>query len=133
MRELIPRVKHLWETNRETLYEVAEKITQSIAHISKVEPGSFPDAGVIDLAFVKLIESYDSIYGGFGTQPKFPTPQNLLFLIRYYFRKKNQKAFVMVVNTLEKMRIGGIYDQIGHGFHRYSTDREWAVHTLRRC
>ena len=66
-------------------------------------------------------------FGGFGTAPKFPTPHNLTFLLRYYKRYNDKSALEMVEKTLTQMRLGGIYDQIGFGFHRYSTDQQWLV------
>ncbi|KKK52669.1 hypothetical protein LCGC14_3102580, partial [marine sediment metagenome] len=74
-----------------------------------------------------LSRQYDKINGGFGSRPKFPTPQNLVFLLRYWKRTGDNKALQMVENTLQSMRRGGIYDHIGYGFHRYSTDSSWLV------
>ena len=79
------------------------------------------------LAFTELKSHFDTKYGGFGSAPKFPTPHNLLFLLRYWKRTGNSDALEMVEKTLQKMRSGGIYDQIGFGFHRYSTDQFWLV------
>ncbi len=71
--------------------------------------------------------AFDKVYGGFGSAPKFPTPQNLLFLLDYFALKNEQTALQMVEETLVKMRLGGIFDHIGFGFHRYSTDIKWLV------
>jgi len=68
---------------------------------------------------------YDDKYGGFGNAPKFPMPHYLLFLLRYWDNFTSNKSINMVLKTLKEMRSGGIYDQIGYGFHRYSTDRKW--------
>ena len=65
--------------------------------------------------------------GGFGNRPKFPTPHNLIFLLRYWKRTGDKKALEMVETTLQAMRKGGIYDHVGFGFHRYSTDSTWLV------
>ena len=70
---------------------------------------------------------YDATDGGFGSAPKFPSPHNLLFLSRYSKLKSQPQAIRMVDHTLESMRRGGIFDQVGFGFHRYSTDAEWLV------
>ena len=64
---------------------------------------------------------------GSDDAPKFPSPHNLLFLLRYYNRTKEKNAWTMVEKTLRAMRLGGIFDQIGFGFHRYSTDAQWLV------
>ncbi len=66
-------------------------------------------------------------YGGFGNAPKFPSPHNLYFLLRYWKRTGEAQALKMVEETLQSMRRGGIYDHIGFGFHRYSTDAKWIV------
>ena len=78
-------------------------------------------------AFSNLKNRFDKECGGFGTAPKFPTPHNLTFLLRYYKRYNDKSALEMVEKTLTQMRFGGIYDHIGFGFHRYSTDQQWLV------
>ncbi|MBT7591751.1 MAG: thioredoxin domain-containing protein, partial [Candidatus Scalindua sp.] len=70
---------------------------------------------------------YSEQYGGFGDPPKFPSSQNLLFLLRYWQSTNDEKALRMVVKTLQSMQNGGIYDHVGFGFHRYSTDSHWLV------
>ena len=77
--------------------------------------------------YAALASIYDPQNGGFGTAPKFPTPHNLLFLLRYWHRTGDEHALQMVETTLQAMRMGGIYDHVGFGFHRYSTDAEWLV------
>ena len=78
-------------------------------------------------AYDQLDQRFDKQNGGFAEAPKFPTPHNLLFLLRYWKRSGKGNALAMVEKTLRSMRRGGIYDQIGYGFHRYSTDRKWLV------
>src|SRR3990170_2221406 len=73
----------------------------------------------------KRDERFDTVHGGFGRAPKFPTQHNLLFLLRYWKRAGNEEALEIVEKTLQAMRLGGIYDHVGFGFHRYSTDAEW--------
>ena len=82
---------------------------------------------ILDAAFNKMASQFDSVYGGFGSSPKFPQPANLDFLLRYSVRSKRREPLAMVERTLQKMALGGMYDQLGGGFHRYSTDREWLV------
>jgi len=82
---------------------------------------------VLHLAYEELAGRFDGQWGGFGTAPKFPTAHNLLFLLRYWKRTGNRKALLMVEKTLQAMRRGGIYDHVGFGFHRYSTDQRWLV------
>lgn len=81
----------------------------------------------LNKAFSALKQDFDSTNGGFGTAPKFPQPLILEFLLRYYHRTEDKEALAMVTLTLEKMAKGGIYDQIGGGFHRYATDSKWIV------
>jgi uncharacterized protein YyaL (SSP411 family) len=78
-------------------------------------------------AFQNLQMNFDEKWGGFGVAPKFPTPHRLTFLLRYWQRSGDPKALFMVDRTLQAMRRGGIYDQLGNGFHRYSTDQAWIV------
>ena len=80
---------------------------------------------VIHTTFNELRQFFDSEYGGFGTTPKFPTPHNLSFLLRYYKATGEQEALNIVEKTLDSMYKGGIFDHLGFGFSRYSVDREW--------
>ena len=131
--EIIPRIKELWENNREELLEHADKI---LDHLRQMEPGLAEaqasgqealDTTLLERGYAALSSIYDAENGGFGTAPKFPNPNNLLFLLRYWHRTGKEHAIEMVENTLLAMRRSGIYDHIGFGFHRYSTDREWLV------
>jgi hypothetical protein len=83
------------------------------------------DALIADQAMQGFARNYDSINGGFGDAPKFPQPMNLSFLLRYHWRTGNTHALDMVTHTLRKMARGGMYDQLGGGFHRYSVDERW--------
>ncbi|MCB0355345.1 MAG: thioredoxin domain-containing protein, partial [Bdellovibrionales bacterium] len=85
------------------------------------------DGLIADQAFRGMARDYDSINGGFGSAPKFPQPMTLSFLMRYHRRTGNQQALEMVTYTLRKMARGGMYDQLGGGFHRYSVDERWLV------
>ena len=78
-------------------------------------------------AFEELLLSFDRINGGFGNAPKFPLPHTLLFLLRYSRLKGEERAVRMTEKTLRSMAMGGIYDHLGSGFHRYSTDTQWLV------
>ena len=85
------------------------------------------DETILDKAYDELSKRFDETDGGFGNAPKFPSPHNLMFLLRYWKRKNEPKALEMVEKTLTEMRLGGIYDHIGFGFARYSTDQHWLV------
>jgi hypothetical protein len=125
--ELAQRIEKLWLTAREEINKTAESVIDSLQTITSVNPGDVPGEDVMHLAYEQLEKRYDPQYGGFGSAPKFPTPHNLSFLLRYWKRTKNKKALEMVEKTLTEMSIGGIYDHLGFGFHRYSTNREWLV------
>ena len=86
-----------------------------------------PRIELLDEAVSALAARYDTAHGGFGEAPKFPQPMILEFLLQTYTRTHDQKLLAMVENTLDRMARGGIYDQLGGGFHRYSTDHRWLV------
>jgi uncharacterized protein YyaL (SSP411 family) len=124
---IIPRIMDLWKNRRQELLDSSEEITLAVKASSKINTGNQSGEEIFQLAFEDFKIKYDPEYGGFGKAPKFPTPHNLTFLLRYWRRYKDDSALGMVENTLTKMRLGGIYDDIGYGFHRYSTDRQWLV------
>ncbi len=127
LMELVPRIKQMWQTDREKLLQSAEEISHYLQKAVVVEEGGRLDEGVLKAAYQSLAQTYDARYGGFGQQPKFPSPHNLLFLLRYWHRSHEPRALEMVTHTLEQMRLGGVYDHIGFGFHRYATDARWLV------
>jgi uncharacterized protein YyaL (SSP411 family) len=123
--EFIPRITDLWKTRRSEILETAQNIYQLMENEFPAPTGESIDKSVLHTAYVQLLNSFDEVHGGFSTAPKFPTSHHLTFLLRYYNRTQNEKALQMVEKTLVAMRLGGIYDQIGFGFHRYSTDAMW--------
>lgn len=127
MMDLVPRVSAAWGDRREELLTSADQAVARLRQASHSSPGEEMDEEVLETGFGQLAARFDSEHGGFGHSPKFPTPHNLLFLLRYWKRTGNGQALQMVQKTLESMRQGGIWDHVGFGFHRYSTDREWLV------
>ncbi|MBN1849287.1 MAG: thioredoxin domain-containing protein [Deltaproteobacteria bacterium] len=127
MMELIPRIRDVWENRRDEIKASTEKILEALYSLETSHPRTKLDQDVFHQAYHKLAERFDTMYGGFGSAPKFPTPHNLFFLLRYWKRTNDRKALQMVEKTLHKIRQGGIYDHIGFGFHRYATDKEWRV------
>ncbi|MFX0025080.1 MAG: thioredoxin domain-containing protein [Candidatus Hermodarchaeota archaeon] len=125
--DLIKRVKTLWINNKDELLESAEKITSSLQNLSQESPGNTFNKRILKKTYNQLLSQFDSEKGGFSERLKFPTPHNLLFLLRYWKRTKEQNAIEMVEKTLQEIRKGGIYDHIGFGIHRYSTDKNWLV------
>ena len=127
MMELIPRIEEVWKTRHGDVLESASDITSALQHIEKEEQGEELHRDVLDRAFQELAHRFDQTYGGFSGAPKFPTPHQFSFMLRYWKRSGNGEALAMVEKTLQELRWGGIFDQVGFGFHRYSTDREWLV------
>jgi uncharacterized protein YyaL (SSP411 family) len=129
MTDIIPRIRELWETDRAKIQESADRITSALLRTASTDDASGMEAepGDLDRAFQELLERFDARFGGFGTRPKFPTPHNYLFLLRYWRRTGERHALEMVEHSLRSMRRGGVFDQIGFGFHRYSTDERWFV------
>ncbi|MDD3472540.1 MAG: thioredoxin domain-containing protein, partial [Syntrophaceae bacterium] len=125
MIDLAPRIKKLWSDNRDEVVEAARKVTYALNQIPDDAPGAGLSINALREAHAQLAQRFDSARGGFSQAPKFPTPHNLLFLMRYANRTSEKSVMAMVEKTLENMRRGGIYDHIGFGFHRYSTDNEW--------
>ena len=125
--DLVQRVKGLWKNERKQLVESSDKITFALQDVNTESPGRSLAESVLRKTYFQLSGRYDKKNGGFGTAPKFPTPHNLLFLLRFWRRTGDEGALKMVEKTLKVMRMGGIYDHIGFGFHRYSTDPNWLV------
>lgn len=123
MRELIPRITEAWKTRRDEILASAGQISDVLAAQQSQEAGAKLDAKVLNQGYRELMQQYDPRNGGFGQQPKFPTPHRLVFLLR----QENPEGIKAVEHTLDEMRKGGIFDQIGFGFHRYSTDNDWLV------
>ena len=127
MLELVPRIQEIWMKRHDEVIKSADQITAALQQNSRNEPGEELGEFTLRTTYEELAHRFDEQYGGFGSAPKFPTPHNLLFLLRYWRRSGNEKALGMVEKTLQAMRRGGIYDHVGFGFHRYSTDPTWLV------
>jgi uncharacterized protein len=127
MMSLIPRIREFWKTRRPDVVNSSDEIVAALRKISAPLSSGTLDEQVLDLAFQDLRARFDEQHGGFGHAPKFPTPHNLFFFLRYWKRHDSGAALDMVERTLESMRRGGIYDHVGFGFHRYSTDAHWLV------
>ena len=124
-RELLISIHEKWSSDRNMLLRQSDKI---IGHINKSY--SIPNTYDIDLthsAASQYKRMYDEKYGGFGRAPKFPTPHNLLFLLDYYRHYKSASCLHIAEHTLLAMYRGGIFDHIGFGFCRYSTDKKFLV------
>jgi len=127
MLELIPHIQELWENSRTELETSADNIVTSLKESAASRQGEDPGEDTLDTAHHQLEQQFDAEHGGFGISPKFPAAHTLLFLLRYWRRTGNENALHMVEKTLQSMRKGGLFDHIGYGFHRYSTDAHWMV------
>ncbi len=130
LKRLLGRIAQAWQNERNKLLNSADSVIEQLrqnAALLSIDTASEVDEGVLDAAFEQLGRSFDSLHGGFGAAPKFPTPPIMDFLLRYHAQTGKKKALEMVLMTLRRMANGGIYDYIGGGFHRYSVDRQWHV------
>ena len=130
MKELVPAIKELWENKREEVLESARQITDAVCSLGdslRRVGTSLLNEKTLDQAYSYFLSTFDPDEGGFGKAPKFPTPHNLMFLMRHYGRTGKDASLRMVERTLLAMGRGGIYDHVGFGFHRYSTDSQWLV------
>lgn len=127
LRQLIPGITGMWKYEPEKITKATESIQDGFDRSLEFEAGLFPGLEAVDFAAEQLVQRYDDEYGGFGSSPKFPSPHNLNFLLRQYYATGGDRFKKAVEHTLTKMRLGGIWDHVGLGFHRYSTDRKWLL------
>ncbi|MFH2012020.1 MAG: thioredoxin domain-containing protein [Pseudomonadota bacterium] len=126
--DVLIQINTLWHQERNRLLKAGEEITNVIQFAGDVIANGKPlDRGTLQTGYEQLLKSFDRKWGGFGGAPKFPTPHQLTFLLRWYKRNNESTALNMAEKTLNSMRFGGIFDQIGYGFHRYSVDEKWLV------
>src|SRR3989442_2640104 len=123
--ELIPQIKQAWLSQRDKVVGSANQITAALRENRGGSASGELDASTLKTAFDQFNNQFDKQNGGFGHAQKFPTPHKLLFLLRYWKRTGEPKALEMVEKTLQAMRGGGMYDHVGFGFHRYSTEPTW--------
>ncbi len=121
------QIKKLWQDDRKKVETSAGSIAGSLHRAFAFSAADEPDAALLEQAFNRIKTGYDPEFGGFEPAPKFPTPHRLLFLLRCYHRTGDPGALAMVEKTLTAMRLGGIWDHVGFGFHRYSTDSRWLL------
>ncbi len=129
-RELLSHLAQAWAQDRAKIESSGNSVTQELRAMagSAAAPSSDdPDSEILHAAFRQFERMYDKRQGGFGGAPKFPRPVVLHFLQRYSFQENNPEALAMVTHTLEAMAAGGMHDQLGGGFHRYSVDDHWFV------
>lgn len=127
-KRLLQSIAQLFQSRRSELVRDQERIIANLNAAARleVEPGT-PSESLLDDAYRGLVQNFDSVHGGFGGAPKFPAAMALAFLLRYYRRRRSDSALDIVNLSLNAMGRGGIYDQVGGGFHRYSVDELWLV------
>lgn len=128
--ELLPQIVAIWQSERHKAEEIGASLTDALREITDMRSKKnvvAPEPAFFDALYDALDAGFDERFGGFGDAPKFPSPHNLLFLLRHHAATKEAKALDMALVTLEHMHRGGMYDHIGGGFARYSTDRKWLI------
>jgi uncharacterized protein YyaL (SSP411 family) len=125
--ELCQQVNTLWATQIDKVQASAAGIASALPRAFNFSAANEPTESLLDHAYNLIWQSYDSRFGGFEKAPKFPTPHRLLFLLRCHHRTGDARALKMVEKTLTAMRLGGIWDHVGFGFHRYATDPQWLL------
>lgn len=127
LRQLIPGIKGMWTHEPEKIKNAVESIKEGFGKSQEFESGEFPGTEAVDYAAEQLTMRFDDKFGGFGSAPKFPSPHNHMFLMRHWKKTGEQRFLDGVTQTLTAMRLGGIWDHVGFGFHRYSTDQFWLL------
>lgn len=125
--ELLQKVAGQWDEKRDQVLASGSQIAAQMKPYLEQSTRGEVSEGLAHDAANRLLDTFDTEYGGFGNAPKFPTPHELMFLLRYATRFQRPDLREIVVRTLSGMMQGGIYDHVGFGFSRYSTDRQWLV------
>ena len=123
---LLRKATRLWREDRAGVLVTGDTLTAHLQQEGQARPGT-PSRELVRQAVSQFAQSYDERWGGFGAAPKFPTPHNLIFLLRYAQLAKEEHAREMALHTLNNMYRGGLFDHVGGGFSRYSTDQHWLV------
>ncbi len=125
--QILPMITDAWTSKRQDIMTSVGQVKNYLDQLNSKPAGNNFSTELINKTYDQFRNGFDEEYGGFFKAPKFPSPHNLIFLMRYHHSFDNKIALVMATKTLKQMRLGGIYDHIGFGFHRYSTDRHWLV------
>ncbi len=126
--DLLTQVKQQWKQNPSDMLRTGNQLAEILKREFEASSDSADlNKELIHLAVTQFNQSFDHEFGGFGSEPKFPTPHNLMFLLRHAKLESDENSLFMVDKTLKQMYRGGIYDHIGYGFSRYSTDAKWLV------
>ncbi len=125
---ILERIAEAWRNERPRIVQSSGDVVKQLAQYADGSPSAgMPDKTALDSGFQHFRRMFDSAHGGFGSAPKFPRPVMFNFLLRYYAQSRRQEALDMTLETLRAMANGGMHDQLGGGFHRYSVDERWFV------
>ena len=128
MKRMLESIAHNYRTHKSEILASAQKISEALSGVEKL-PAPTGKAGraVLDALLESIRVTFDPRFGGFGTAPKFPHPGAIDLLLDAYLETRQSWMLTAITTTLERMGLGGVYDQIGDGFHRYSVDERWIV------
>ena len=128
-KNLCVELANIWKTRRDEVNETSQKLTNAlIQHTSgSAEAGDLPTQKTLDVGIAHLKDAFDDRDGGFGKAPKFPPSWAISMLLRHHQRTDDAMSLTMATKTLDRMAMGGMYDHVGGGFHRYSTDAQWLL------
>jgi uncharacterized protein YyaL (SSP411 family) len=128
LTDLLKQIDLQWHNNQDDILHTGDQIVMLMKHrFDNIAETKIVSKDIINMAITQFNQSFDHDYGGFSNEPKFPSPHNLMFLLRYACLEADEASLFMVENTLKHMYRGGIYDHVGFGFSRYSTDARWLV------
>ncbi len=131
--DVLNAIAEAWKNRRAELVSGGARVVEAIEQVALSGDDASLDPRALDQAASQINDSFDWGEGGWGGAPKFPQPMALEFLMRVYARTRDELLFKMITKTLDKMARGGMYDQLGGGFHRYSTDAAWIVPHFEKC
>jgi uncharacterized protein YyaL (SSP411 family) len=126
-KDILNRIAEIWNKEQDRVLQTSEQIVARLQERIDTKTSRPIEKTIFADTFQAFWQSFDTHFGGFGKSPKFPTPHKYMFLLRYHKRYGTKEALFMVEKSLQSMRLGGMFDHLGGGFHRYSTDREWIL------
>ena len=127
LMDVLEQIQEKWNSDKSEIINIGERISEAIKPQFHADSSGKLGEDTLKKARLTMGKNFDPEYGGFGNAPKFPTPHNMAFLLRYWKKTGDQETLAMVEKTLQSMHDGGIYDHLGYGFARYSVDRQWLV------
>jgi len=125
--QVLEFIADIWKNKQDEVMKDSDELVRSLQQNYVLQARETLPKSILDGAYAEIVSVLDEQYGGFSPPPKFPLPTYIEFLLRYYRRNRKEPALKAVKRTLQSMAAGGIHDQVGGGFHRYSTDRFWLV------